>query len=72
MGEKILSECNEPFCGTLALMIGQGPVTLSIDDGPGIARVKCEWVREEGPSEGRGTKLRDAVEDCCEKQFEKS
>lgn len=62
-------ECTNPFCGTLSLMIGLSPVTLSVDD-TAAARVTCIWHRERD-IEGRGANLRDAVVDCCERGLER-
>lgn len=59
-------ECDRPFCGTLALMIGQGPVTLSrVEHG-----VKADWKTPEATYGGLGANIRDAVNDCCENELE--
>lgn len=59
-------ECDNPFCGTLALMIGRGSVTFAKHDcGP----VRVLWMTDSGRYEGSGANVRDAVNECCEQEL---
>jgi hypothetical protein len=63
------SECGNPVCGTLGLMIARGKVTFEVTDENAVA-VQCKWKVGDKTTSAFGGTWHEALEACCEKQIE--